>query len=181
MPDLSFADYYNLFIHLLFLIVYGLMVYYSLRFDNLTTDENKLSMIHLSPAAAVIGGTMALVAGSIMLIFWIYFMISSPSATIQNQTSTIFLHAATEFLAAIFLLIAGYAMFRRWAHAFGMYLISISILITTTIFSMIAFEQDPHPIAMDIVALSLSSILTIAIGLTYSAQFFSSIRFHKKS
>lgn len=174
MPDLSFADLYNLIFHLIFAVAYGVMIYLSLRGQKASFDV-RLTMIPLAKPAAIIGGSLSLAIGLIMLGFWLYFMAAAEEALMGRQMAR-YLHIITELFVVGALIVSGIAMLVRWRHAVGLYLLATALLVTTTIFSLIYYGQQGHPFAMDIIALTFSALLTIAIGMSYTAQYFYLVR-----
>ncbi len=69
------------------------------------------------------------------------------------------------------LLVSGIAMMQRWFYAPALYLISVASILTLTLFAIIYFGTNVQPIPIDIVGVSLTTVLIVVFGIVYTAQY----------
>jgi hypothetical protein len=169
MPDFTGADLYNAIFHLAFLAIYIEMVRRSVRGADLEADHVELVFSRLTRTASRMGGMASMVAAVLMSGFFGYFLYLNPTTLIFDVR--VLLHVVIELIVVGFLFVSGFAMMRMWRFAPALYLISITSILTSTLFAMIFFGSRTHPIPMEIVGVGLSIVLILVFGIVYTAQY----------
>ena len=111
-------------------------------------------------------GIFGVVLGPILILAWVYFMISGWEAFMANPGHLMF-HVVTQLLSGIMLWIAGVGMLRQWSVASMLFMLSNAFLLLTMLFSVLIHGQAEHPVLMDGVAI----LLTIVSGYFVSVIF----------
>lgn len=113
-----------------------------------------------------IAALYSIIIGIAMIGMWLLFIVTNQIPEINTEPVRITYHLIAEFLTAILLLIAGFALFTNQKWGFHLFLISMGMLLYTVIVSA-GYYAEKKDIAMLAMFTIFQLLTAIFIGLSF--------------
>jgi hypothetical protein len=175
MTDFQLRDLANAVFHLILAGIYVYLVIQARKAPDLSEDRLKLRLSPLSRNASLIGGTTALVIGLGMLGLHAFFLRVMWQAN-QEFSASLVTRISIDFVSALMVCVAGVAVIGGWRHAVLLYILSIVVLLTTTLYTMVFAPDVVYPFATETIAITCATTLLITGGIAFTLQYFALLK-----
>lgn len=173
LPVVEIGDWVNLLIHLIFALVYILLVYKSIKDDPYQSEDLHFRMYPTFHPAAWWCGVVSLLVGVAFLLLASTSLSSDIFIQVRPDLfryQSIYLYVL--FASSLMLIGSAIALWREWNHGVGLFLIATVSAISYSFFTVIAFRNIDDYFWYQAVSIIGSSAMLLSSGFLYTAQYF---------